>query len=225
MGVAQGSLKARTGSDEVHTSVPRSESMVFQERPILSLGTLPHSVCPEEPTTHSCLLSRSKPLSSYEERTMILKDASKELNPYRRGWPKPSKRVAEAWWNNLNKFKLFWRMLCNKQEQKSVVGHNMMNSLYNVWARFWRLTYIHVPWIADKKYLCLESWPWDEPWHTCWHTWHTHKHTHTHTKKTWMDGLDRSLVDWTEDEHDAIHKDNTFCLMKLWIRYLPTSRS
>ena len=127
MGVAQGSLKARTGSDEVHTSVPRSESMVFQERPILSLGTLPHSVCPEEPTTHSCLLSRSKPLSSYEERTMILKDASKELNPYRRGWPKPSKRVAEAWWNNLNKFKLFWRMLCNKQEQKSVVGHNMMN--------------------------------------------------------------------------------------------------
>jgi len=27
---------------------------------------------------------------------MILKDASKELNPYRRGWPKPSKRVAEA---------------------------------------------------------------------------------------------------------------------------------
>ena len=96
MGGAQGSLKARTGSDEVHTSVPRSESMVFRERPTLPLGTLPHSVCPEEPTTHSCLLSRSKPLSSYEERTMILKDASKELNPYRRGWPKPSKRVAEA---------------------------------------------------------------------------------------------------------------------------------
>ena len=159
MGGAQGSLKARTGSDEVHTSVPRSESMVFQERPILLLGTLPHSVCPEEPTTHSCLLSRSKPLSSYEERTMILKDASKELNPYRRGWPKPSKRVAEAWWNNLNKFKSFWKMLCNKQKQKSVVGHNMMNSLYNVWARFLRLTYIHLPWIADKKYLCLESWP------------------------------------------------------------------
>ena len=219
MGVAQGSLKARTGSDEVHTSVPRSESMVFQERAIVSLGTLPHSVCPEEPTTHSCLLSRSKPLSSYEERTMILKDASKELNPYRRGWPKPSKRVAEAWWNNLNKFKLFWRVLCNKQEQKVW--------LVTIWwisyTRFWRLTYIHVPWIADKKYLCLESWPWDEPWHTCWHTWHTHKHTRT--KKTWMDGLDRSLVDWTEDEHDAIHKDNTFCLMKLWIRYLPTSRS
>ena len=80
--------------------------MVFRERPTLPLGTLPQSLCPEEPITHRCLLSRSKPLSSYEERTMILKDASKELNPYRRGWPKPSKRVAEAE-TDLNKFKLF----------------------------------------------------------------------------------------------------------------------
>ena len=188
MGVAQGSLKARTGSDEVHTSVPRSESMVFQERPILLLGTLPHSVCPEEPTTHSCLLSRSKPLSSYEERTMILKDASKELNPYRRGWPKPSKRVAEAWWNRLEQVQVVLKNALQQTRAEECGWSQMKNSLYNVWARLW-LTYIHVPWIADKKYLCLESWPWDEPWHTCWHTWHTHTHKHTHTRRKleWTD--------------------------------------
>ena len=190
MGVAQGSLKARTGSDEVHTSVPRSESMVFQERPILSLGTLPHSVCPEEPTTHSCLLSRSKPLSSYEERTMILKDASKELNPYRRGWPKPSKRVAEAWWNRLEQVKVVLKNAL-QQTRAEECGWSQYDE-YPI-QRLSKIleTHIHsrtlncrqeisMPWILTLRWTLT---------HLLTHLTHTHTNTHTHEEnldgRTW----------------------------------------
>lgn len=133
-------------------------------------------------STHSCLLSRSKPHSSYEERTMILKDASKELNPYRRGWPKPVKGGRSR----------------NRLEQVQVVLKNTLQRTRTEecgWSQYeypiQRLSKILTN-ILSRTLNCRQeiSMPWILTlWWTLTHllTHLTHTQTHTRRKLGWTD--------------------------------------